>query len=144
MRPYVTFLGGTPVVPQNMANAKTKQLVGGQALRYTGILKFYLPDDGYGYITIDKGYALDPSVPTELRLERAEVNVAGPHALALKSGMHVEFGIWKFVQGYYKAYKMTLPGGIPVDAEERTRRYDSSASSMWPSDDRAALGSLLR
>ena len=94
-----------------------KQLRGNQALRYTGILKFYVPHDGYGYIIIDEGYALDPSVPKELRLERAEVNVAGEHEIALESKILVEFEIRKTGNGKYKAYNMTLPGGIPVPGE---------------------------
>ena len=56
-------------------------------------------------------------MPKELRLERAEVNVAGDHEISLESKIHVEFEIRKAGNGKYKAYNMTLPGGNPVPGE---------------------------
>lgn len=105
--------GGADISIQDEVDGKKKEFVGGQDLRYTGNLKFYSPRSGFGYITIDAGYELEEGVPTELRVERSEVNAGGRQPPVMQN-TQVEFGIWKTNKGGYKAYNMTLPGGMPV------------------------------
>lgn len=54
----VSLVGGAPIMVQDEADGK-KTFVGGQNLRYTGSLKFFIPKQGYGYIKIDPGYQYD-------------------------------------------------------------------------------------
>jgi len=54
----VTGMAGEPIAIQDESDEK-KAFVGGQHLRYTGKLKFYIPKRGYGYIEIDDGYQYD-------------------------------------------------------------------------------------
>lgn len=109
----VTQVGGGAVSVQDEIDGEKKEFVGGQDLRYTGTLKFYNPRIGFGYIAIDAGFQLEEGVGTELRVERSEVN-AGGRQPSWMSNIQVEFGIWKTQKGAYKAYNMTLPGGMPL------------------------------
>merc|ERR1719378_1093082 len=111
----VCLPGGVAVAIQDQVDSEKKQFVGGQDLRYSGTLKFYKAKDGYGYITMDEGFALEEEVPKDIRVERAEVNCGGEQPRNLKSVKQVEFGIWKTKKGHHKVYNMTLPGGIPID-----------------------------
>jgi len=111
----VSLPGGGLVCVQDAKDAEKKTFVGGQDLRYTGTLKFYKAKDGFGYITVDDGYAMDEEVPKDIRVERAEVNCGGENPRNLKNVKEVEFGIWKNQKGVFKAYNMTHPGGLPID-----------------------------
>jgi cold shock CspA family protein len=111
----VTEIGGDLVCLQDRVDLEKKEFVHGeQNLRYTGILKFYIPKQGYGYVTIDDGYELEQDVPTELRVELHEVNCGGKRPTTFIENTPVEFGIVKNKKGTYMAYNMTLPGGIAM------------------------------
>merc|ERR1719476_75332 len=110
----VSLPGGAAVSVQDDEDSK-KTYVGGQNLRYTGTLKFYIPKRGYGYVTIDDGYELDADVPKELRVETSEVNAGGGQPAYMKDEQ-VEFGIWKTKKGQYKVYNMTAPGGTVLSS----------------------------
>lgn len=110
----VTLPGGGSVHLQDEIDAAKKTFIGGQELRYTGNLKFYNPKAGYGYITVDPGYTVEgATIPTELRVERSEVNAAGKQPQRMQN-LAVEFGIWTTSRGVPKAYNVTLPGGTPL------------------------------
>eukprot|EP00927_Polykrikos_kofoidii_P079452 TRINITY_DN76232_c0_g1_i1.p1 TRINITY_DN76232_c0_g1~~TRINITY_DN76232_c0_g1_i1.p1 ORF type:complete len:269 (-),score=51.18 TRINITY_DN76232_c0_g1_i1:62-868(-) len=114
----VCLPGGGSVVLQDDADSK-KHFVGGQHLRYTGTLKFFIPQRGYGYITIDDGFTFDGEiVPQEIRAEKAELNAGGGNPAYMKE-VQVEFGIWKTLKGAYKAYNVTASGGQALPAEEQ-------------------------
>lgn len=106
----VTLPGGGVISLQDDADRK-KTFVGGQFLRYTGNLKFFIPTRGYGYIVIDPGYDFfGEQVPHEIRAETAEMNAGGHNPKYMKD-VQVEFSIWKTPKGAFKAYNVTLPGG---------------------------------
>lgn len=112
----VCLPGGANVAVQDAMDA-SKTFVGGQYLRYTGKLKFYVPKRGFGYIAIDDGYAYDrEGVPKEIRCERSEMNAGGGQA-AYQKDVQVEFGIWVTQKEQFKAYNVTLLGGAPLPAE---------------------------
>lgn len=117
----VTQVGGQPICLQDSSDAEQKTFVGGQDTRYTGKLKFYEPRSGFGYVTMNEGYALEEGVPKELRVERAEVNAGGKQPVAMEN-LEVEFGIWKTKKGAFKVYNMTLPGGLPLTQERLEHR----------------------
>jgi len=118
----VSMVGGATVQIQDEIDAHKKNFVGGQHLRYTGTLKFFNPRTGFGYISIDPGHMLDEEVSSkDLRVETAEVNAGGKQPPAFKD-LPVEFGIWQTQKGAYKAYNMTLPGGLPVTQEALENR----------------------
>lgn len=110
----VTLPGGANVCVQDELDAQKKTFVGPQDSRYTGVLKFYNARAGYGYITVDSQFVGQGEegnqVPTEVRVERAEVNAGGKQAQWMQN-LSVEFGIWKTARGDCKAYNVTLPGG---------------------------------
>lgn len=117
----VTMPGGTLIALQDQEDFEKKEFVGGQNLRYTGTLKFFDPRHGYGYVSLDEGYAIDEPVPKELRLERSEVNAGGKQPIKMED-LAVEFGIWKTTKGEFKVYNMTLPGGVPLMQENLENR----------------------
>merc|ERR1712232_1297743 len=96
----------------------------GQDLRFTGVLKFYDPRAGYGYITVDTGYVVDGAdIPTQLRVERSEVNAGGRQPQSMQN-LRVEFGIWTTSRNVPKAYNLTLPGGTPMTQAALENRLD--------------------
>jgi len=129
----LTLLGGMTVALQDDEDARSKTFIGGQNLRYTGVLKFFDPRCGFGYVTMDQGYDVDPSVPSELRVETAEVNAGGHQPLYMKN-LNVEFGIWRTHRGNYKVYNMTLPGGHPLTQDALENRI-----SMGPQTYRGSV-----
>merc|ERR1712194_735501 len=116
-----TMPGGMNVAMQDDLDATQKDFVGGQHLRYTGTLKFFTPRHGFGVVTMDQGYDVDPSVPTDLRVEREEVNGGGQPPCRMEN-IAVEFGIWKNKRGQHKVYNMTLPGGHPLTQDALENR----------------------
>jgi len=112
----VTMPGGNFIAVQDELDAQYKQFVGGQHLRYTGQLQFFSAKRGFGWLQMDDGYALTEPVPKELRVDLPEVNAGGKQPPGMKD-IAVEFGIMKGKRGDYKAYNMTLPGGIPMTQE---------------------------
>jgi len=117
----VTMVGGMNIQLQDDLDAQEKQFVGGQHLRYTGTLKFFTPRHGFGYVVMDQGYDVDPSVPSELRVETSEVNAGGRQPFFMEN-LAVEFGIWRTPRNGYKVYNMTLPGGHPLTQDALENR----------------------
>jgi len=113
----VTLPGGQAIANQDAVDAEKKTFVGGQMLRYTGTLKFYSPQRGFGYVAMDDGYQLDETVPKELRVEMSEVNCGGKRPQRQMENIPVEFGIVKNKAGHFLAYNMTMPGNIPLLTE---------------------------
>mmetsp|Transcript_77188 Transcript_77188/g.239714 ORF Transcript_77188/g.239714 Transcript_77188/m.239714 type:complete len:350 (+) Transcript_77188:94-1143(+) len=118
---HVTQVGGMNIALQDDIDAQEKTFVGGQHLRYTGTLKFFTPKHGFGYVMMDQGYDVDPSVPSELRVEMEEVNAGGKQPCFMEN-LAVEFGIWRNKKGGFKVYNMTLPGGHPLTQDALENR----------------------
>jgi len=117
----VTTVGGMNLALQDDIDAQQKTFVGGQHLRYTGTLKFFSPKHGFGYVTMDQGYDVDASVPTELRVDLEEVNSGGQQPCFMQN-LAVEFGIWVNQRSKHKVYNMTLPGGHPLTQDALENR----------------------
>mmetsp|Transcript_74538 Transcript_74538/g.198001 ORF Transcript_74538/g.198001 Transcript_74538/m.198001 type:complete len:320 (-) Transcript_74538:47-1006(-) len=121
----VTAEGGIPVSVQDALDAEKKTFVGQQELRYTGVLKFYSPKKGFGYVVMDDGFVLPEQVPKELRVDEHEMNCAGKRPQIYIENLQVEFGIVKTRGGKCMAYNMTLPGGLPMLRENLEHRQDT-------------------
>lgn len=117
----VSMVGGMSIAMQDELDSKQKTFVGGQHLRYTGTLKFFSPRHGFGYVVMDQGYDVDPTVPSQLRIETPEVNAGGKHPTYMEN-IAVEFGIWRTQRGAFKIYNMTLPGGHPLTQDALENR----------------------
>jgi cold shock CspA family protein len=112
---FVTFPGGEAIAVQDASDAQSKTFIGGQAVRYTGTLKFFETQAGFGYITVDSGFQPVDGVeiPHEVRVERVEVNCGNENPSPMQN-IAVEFGLWRTSRGSYQAYNMTLPGGVII------------------------------
>lgn len=117
----VTAVGGAYVAVQDSTDAK-KEFIGSQVLRYTGTLKFYNPQRGFGYVTMDDGYTTPETVPKELKVEESEINCAGKRPRKELKDVGVEFGIVKNRKGVCMVYNMTLPGGAAITEETLENR----------------------
>lgn len=135
----VTAVGGMNLSLQDDLDAKEKTFVGGQHLRYTGMLKFFTPRHGFGWVLMDEGYDVDASVPREMRVDKEEVNAGGQDPPFMEN-LAVEFGIWKDARGkgkgggknggvVYKVYNMTLPGGHPLTQDALENRISMGAQT---------------
>lgn len=122
---HVSMPDGAPIAIQDDLDSQKKEFVGGQNLRYTGTLKFYRSRQGYGYVTMDKGFKTPETIPEEIRVEEAEVNCGGKKSFGLKD-VKVEFGIWKTKKDAFKIYNMTLPKGIPITKDALENRKITS------------------
>lgn len=120
----LTQVGGSNVAMQDELDAAEKSFVGGQHLRYTGTLKFFSPKHGFGYVVMDAGYDVDPSVPSELRVDREEVNAGGQQPVYMQN-LAVEFGIYRNLKMQHKVYNMTLPGGHPLTQDALENRIST-------------------
>jgi len=120
----VTLPGGGTIALQDDLDAQKKTFVGGQNLRYTGLLQYYNPARGHGWVTLDDGYALEHPVPKELKVEDFEVNCAGKKLHMFLKDLQVEFGIVQNKAGAYRVYNMTLPGGVPLLQENLENRQE--------------------
>merc|ERR1719436_495468 len=101
----VTQVGGANLSVQDDMDAKDKTFVGGQHLRYTGMLKFFTPRHGFGWVLMDEGYDVDSTVPREMRVDREEVNAGGQQAPFMQN-LAVEFGISKDSRPGKTVYKV--------------------------------------
>merc|ERR1712136_429815 len=77
----VSLPDGSPIHVQDDSDSK-KSFVGGQDARYTGILKFFIPKRGYGYIQLDP--VEDVDLPGQIRAELAEMNAGGKQPKYMK------------------------------------------------------------
>merc|ERR1711957_929772 len=110
----VSEIGGKKITIQDEVDSK-KEFVVSQAARFKGQLKFFNPNKGFGYITVNKGQSFGAEeVPEELRVEIAEVNAGDKQPGYLKTEIPVEFGIWKDKKGQFKAHNTMKPGKKPM------------------------------
>eukprot|EP00446_Apocalathium_sp_SHHI-4_P041143 CAMPEP_0177344788 /NCGR_PEP_ID=MMETSP0368-20130122/28296_1 /TAXON_ID=447022 ORGANISM="Scrippsiella hangoei-like, Strain SHHI-4" /NCGR_SAMPLE_ID=MMETSP0368 /ASSEMBLY_ACC=CAM_ASM_000363 /LENGTH=408 /DNA_ID=CAMNT_0018806311 /DNA_START=72 /DNA_END=1299 /DNA_ORIENTATION=+ len=113
----VTQTGGASIEIQDLEDAKKKTWVGSQTARYTGVLKFYSPEKQLGFLKLDEGQAVDKEVPSELKVEEAEMNCGGKRPHDHFKDIKVEFGIVKSKNGTCVGYNVSLPGGKPMTRE---------------------------
>eukprot|EP00747_Dinoflagellata_sp_TGD_P166742 gnl/TRDRNA2_/TRDRNA2_190009_c0_seq1.p1 gnl/TRDRNA2_/TRDRNA2_190009_c0~~gnl/TRDRNA2_/TRDRNA2_190009_c0_seq1.p1 ORF type:complete len:359 (-),score=80.30 gnl/TRDRNA2_/TRDRNA2_190009_c0_seq1:46-1086(-) len=125
----VTQVGGAAIAVQDEQDANEMSFVGGQHLRYTGTLKWFDPNGGFGFVVLDDGFALDEAVPKEMRVELQEVNCAGKRPGYMEK-LAVEFGIVK-TEMDFMAYNMTLPGGLPMSRDNLEHRIVSSSGQVY-------------
>jgi len=124
----VTAVGGAAIAVQDGADAEKKEFLESQSKRYTGTLKFYVPKQGYGYVTVGE-QGLDAAVPKELRVEAPEINAGGKRPTSFVENTPVEFGIVKNRKGNFAVYNMTLPGCVAMtkaNVEHRVAQGDQS------------------
>jgi len=126
----VTDVGGSMIAVQEKADAEKKEFVGAQSMRYGGILKFYSPMKGFGYVTINDGHELPDDVPKELRVEEPEVNCSSRRPTVYIENTPVEFGIVKNKRGQYMVYNMTMPGGSPLTKANLEHRSSSGEQTF--------------
>merc|ERR1711874_577481 len=91
----VTLPGGLNVALRDEIDAEKKEFVGGQFLRYTGILLWYDVKQTEGRIKLDDGYVLEEGVPNTLVVYEHELNCAGKRPWQNLKNINVEFGIVK-------------------------------------------------
>ncbi|CAK9101210.1 unnamed protein product [Durusdinium trenchii] len=63
----VTLPGGGLVNIQDAMDAESMQFVGAQNFRYTGTVKFFDQFRGFGWVSIDDGFAMEDPVPKEIK-----------------------------------------------------------------------------
>ncbi|CAE7552841.1 unnamed protein product [Symbiodinium pilosum] len=121
----VTLPGGGMVNIQASMDAENMTFIGAQNFRYTGTVKFFDPFRGFGWVIIDDGYALEESVPKEIKVEAWELNTGGKRLRMRIDKLAIEFGIVKSKKGdSYMAYNVTLPGGAPITHEAMEHRKE--------------------
>jgi len=126
----VTNVGGAAIALQDQLDAEKKEFLGSQSQRYKGMLKFYVPKQGYGYVAIDEGLSLGEDAPKELRVEEPEVNCGGKRPTSFMENTPVEFGIVKNKKGQYMVYNMTMPGGVPLSKANLEHRELQGAQTF--------------
>lgn len=113
----VTHVGGEMLVMEDARRDKSlKSFVGGQQARYSGTLKFFIPEKKYGYVSLDDWQTIGLPHP-DVRLEPKDLWTADKPKEWI-SNVRVELGIWMAPKGQYKAYNVTLPGRRPVTPDE--------------------------
>jgi len=135
----VSLPGGKPIAIQDAFDAEKKTFVGGQHLRYTGVLEWYSVPRQFGYVKMDDGFDLGGEpVPNSVKVEMAEVNSGGEEIPTRMKDVPVEFSIWKTQKGDYRVYNMTLPGGQPITAPAlenrkvfRGQEFTGTIDSNW-------------
>eukprot|EP00933_Yihiella_yeosuensis_P013475 TRINITY_DN12473_c0_g1_i1.p1 TRINITY_DN12473_c0_g1~~TRINITY_DN12473_c0_g1_i1.p1 ORF type:complete len:345 (+),score=97.21 TRINITY_DN12473_c0_g1_i1:73-1107(+) len=122
----VTLPGGGMINIQDEMDAADIHFVGAQNLRYSGQLKFFDSNRGFGWVAIDDGFAMDEVVPKEIKVQSNEVNCGpGGRMPRIKiENLQVEFGIMKNKKGEYNAYNMTLPQGLALSQENLEHRQE--------------------
>lgn len=108
----VTAPEGGMLKIQEKAAAALLHFIGGQHARYTGMLRFFTPEQRFGWIKVDEEYAFPEPVPKEIRVDYEEVNAGGQQPIPMKN-LPVEFGITRSKVGY-RAYNMSNAGGQPL------------------------------
>lgn len=90
-----------------------REFIHSKQTRFTGVVKFYDVKKGFGYVTMEDGYAGVDHVPKELRVVRSQIRAAG-EAPFLQADLKVEFGIVKNLKENWSCYSLTLPGGDEI------------------------------
>jgi cold shock CspA family protein len=124
----VTLPGKQKVSLQDEIDQK-REYVHSQATRFTGAVKFYDLKKGFGYVTMEDGYANVEEVPKELRVARHEIR-SGDEAPILAPELMVEFGIVKNLKGAWACYNVTLPGGELVARNVVEQRKPQGAATF--------------
>jgi len=106
-----------------------REYVHSKATRFTGTVKFYDVGKGFGYVTMEDGYAGVDHVPKELRVVRHQVR-SGDEAPVLAQGLKVEFGIVKNLKESWQCYNLTLPGGETVSRNVVEERKEQGSASF--------------
>lgn len=119
----VTLPGKKKVNLQDDLDDK-REFVHSKATRFTGAVKFYDLQKGFGYVTMEDGYAGVDHVPKELRVLRHQIR-SGDEAPVLSQGLKVEFGIVKNLKENWQCYNLTLPGGETVSRNVVEERKDA-------------------
>lgn len=115
---------------QEQLDAEKKEFVGGQELRYSGVLQWYSVAKKQGSVLLDEGFVVPAEMPKELKLDEHEVNAGGRKPPKMEKDLAVEFGIYKTKNGRFKVYNMTLPGGDAITQEALEGRNIASAAKF--------------
>jgi len=108
----VSCAGGEKIALQEARDEQT-EFIGDRNMRFLGNVKWYDFKKGFGYVKLQEGYDIGEDVPTELRVDRQEIN-SGDDAPRLSNEMEIEFGIQKSKKGNYSCYNVTLAGGEEI------------------------------
>lgn len=123
----LTLPGGGMVNIQDAMDAESMQFVGAQNFRYTGTVKFFDQFRGFGWVTLDEGFAMEDPVPKEIKVDAVELNTGGKPLRMRIDKLAIEFGIIKGKNGDYMAYNVTLPGGTPITQEAMEHRQEEGS-----------------
>eukprot|EP00913_Durusdinium_trenchii_P014259 g13377.t1 len=127
----VTLPGGGLVNIQDAMDAESMQFVGAQNFRYTGTVKFFDQFRGFGWVSIDDGFAMEDPVPKEIKVDLVELNTGGKSLRMRIDKLAIEFGIIKGKNGEFMAYNVTLPGGTPITQEAIEHRQEEGAGQRY-------------